>query len=342
MDQKGIAGYPGWRGMQTAERNIEKKTGSRGLTEKEALELMSGPRQDLDDLISRACRVREEFHGKSVRMCAIINAKSGQCPERCAFCSQSKYFHTASPVYPLKSPEEILDAAGRAEKDLASEFSIVTSGRSVRSKSEIASIARSIRLIKGSTGLGRCASLGELHPEVYFMLKEAGLQCYHHNVETAPSLHPRIVPTHTFEDEARIISHARAADLVTCCGGILGMGETDAQRVELIFALRDIDPDRIPLNFLDPIRGTPLEGMNQLGPEDCLRIIAVFRLAMPEKHMIICGGRERNLGSLQKKIFDAGATGTMVGDYLTTEGQSPGLDREMIQRAGYRIAGTRK
>lgn len=320
--------------MQLDKDNPE--SGMHGISKKEALDLLTAREGDLEHLLKRARAIRHEIFGNAVRLCAIINAKSGKCGEKCSYCSQSKYFDTGAVLYPLKSPEDILDAALRAEHDGADDFSIVTSGRSTRLKREISSIVRSIQLIKAGTGMRRCASLGELHPETYFMLAEAGLQCYHHNVETAPSHHPQIVMSHSFEDEVRVIEQAKAADLATCCGGIFGMGETDGQRAELIFAIRDVDPDHVPLNFLNPIKGTPLENMDELTPEDCLRIIAVCRLALPGKHIIICGGRERNLGGRQTRMFDAGATGAMTGDYLTTKGQSPRQDREMIRRAGYR------
>ncbi len=290
---------------------------------------------ELDELIRRAGQVRRRHYGREVRFCAIINAKSGRCPERCSFCSQSRHFDTDAPVYPLKTPEEILDAALRAENDGAGEFSIVTSGRSVRLKKELACLEKSIRMIAGRTGMKQCASMGELPADILAMLKQAGLQCYHHNVETAPSFHPEIVSTHSFDDEVRVVESARNAGLVTCCGGIFGMGETRAQRVELIFAIRDVDPDYVPLNFLNPVTGTPLEGRRDLTPADCLKIIAISRLAMPKKHITVCGGREFNLAGRQKEMFDAGATGTMVGDYLTTKGRTPQEDRKMVEEAGY-------
>jgi len=312
-----------------------------GITAREARELIDPAGPDLGALIERARQVRRRHFGSEVRLCAIINAKSGRCPERCAYCSQSKHFRTTAPVYPLKPSRDIVEAAERAEADGASEFSIVTSGRSIRSKREVAAVLEAVSTIGRRTGLERCASLGELHPEILHALKEAGLQCYHHNVETAPSFHPRIVESHGFDDEVRVIDRAREAGLVTCCGGIFGMGESLDQRVELIMALREIDPDRVPLNFLNPIAGTPLEGLRELVAEDCLRIIAVARLAMPGKPIIVCGGREVNLGERQAMIFDAGATAALTGDYLTTSGQSPAQDRRMIRAAGYRVAGGR-
>jgi biotin synthase len=312
-----------------------------GISAREARELLNPESMSLASLMERAGKARRESFGDGVRLCAIINAKSGRCPERCAYCSQSRYFRTSAPVYPLRPAGDIVDAALQAEADGATEYSIVTSGRSVRSKKEIRTLIEALTLIGRRTRLGRCASLGEMRPEALHALKEAGLQCCHHNVETAPSFHPRIVATHGFDDEVRVIDRAREAGLKTCCGGIFGMGESPDQRVELIMALRDIDPDRVPLNFLNPIAGTPLEGLRELSAGDCLRIIAVTRLAMPRKPIIICGGRDVNLGERQGLIFDAGASAVMTGDYLTTTGRSPDEDRRMIRSAGYRIAGER-
>jgi biotin synthase len=316
---------------------VEKYGAQTGITKKEALELISAQGEERDALLRRAADIRKATFRNKVRLCAIVNAKSGRCPEKCHYCSQSIYFKTEAPVHPLLSADKILKAALRAEKDGASEFSIVTSGRAIWSRNEVAVLEKAIRLIEGRTALQRCASLGELPPDILAMLKEAGLQCYHHNIETAPSFHSQIVFTHTFDDEVRVIENAREAGLITCCGGIFGMGESSGQRVELIYALRDINPDFIPLNFLNPLQGTPLENLKELTPGDCLKIIAVTRLAMPAKPIFVCGGREANLKDLQWKMLDAGASGAMVGDYLTTKGRAPDEDRQMIEKAGYEI-----
>lgn len=312
-----------------------------GIGRAEARRLLSARGTGFEELLSRAREARRARFGREVRFCAIINARSGRCPEKCAFCAQSKFFHTGAPLHALKPPGEILDAARRAEKDGARAFSIVTSGRSVRARRDRDGIADALAMIRERTALVRCASLGELPLETLLRLKAAGLQCYHHNVETAPSFHARIVATHTFDDEVRAVGKAREAGLAVCCGGIFGMGESLDQRVELMFALKDIGPDHVPVNFLTPIPGTPLEAVRDLLPEDCLRTIAVMRLVMPDTSIIICGGRELAMGRAQDRMFDAGATGAMIGDYLTTPGQAPGKDRIMVRRSGYRIAGGR-
>jgi biotin synthase len=310
-----------------------------GISRQEALELLALEDGELEQLIQRAAGVRHASFGHEVQLCAISNAKSGACPERCDFCAQSAHFRTEAPTFPMRAARQIADEALRAQAAGARAFSTVTSGRAIRRERELAEVERALHLIGQETALERCASLGEISDEALARLREAGLLRYHHNVETAPSFHPRIVHTHTYDDEVRVVQQARRAGLLVCCGGILGMGETPEQRVELAFALRELDPACVPLNFLDPRPGTPLWGTDELSPWECLRIIAIFRLAMPDKAIIVCGGRERNLGSLQHQIFDAGATGAMVGDYLTTCGQSSEADRWMIREAGYHVEG---
>jgi len=308
-----------------------------GITRQEALELLTLQGEELEQLVRRAGALRSVRFGNRVRLCAISNAKSGACPEQCDFCAQSARFRAPSPLFPMKSARQIADEARLAEVAGALEFSIVTSGRALRRERDLTEVEGALRLIGEETHLERCASLGELPGELLGRLREAGMMRYHHNIETAPSFHAQIVHTHSYDDEVRVVNDARRAGLLTCCGGILGMGETGEQRVELAFALRDLDPDCVPLNFLDPRPGTPLEGRNDLSPLECLRIIAIFRLVLPDKGIFVCGGRERNLGPLQHRMFEAGATGTMVGDYLTTGGQSAEEDRRMIRRSGFAV-----
>ena len=330
------------RGCPTLTPVIERPSIDRrmqGIGQKEALALMRLEASGVEMLLDRASRVRAESFGDAVRLCAITNAKSGRCTEQCDFCSQSARFDTNTPVYPLKDARTIADEAIRAKEAGAREFSIVTSGRTVRKEGEIAAIEEAIGLVVAETGLEVCASLGDIPRNVLVRLRDAGLVRYHHNVETAPSFHPSIVHTHSYEDEVRVVREAREVGLDVCCGGILGMGETREQRVEMAFALRDIEPDCVPLNFLDPRPGTPLEHLDDLTPLECLKIIAVFRLVMPATHIFVCGGRELNLADKQRLMFRSGATGTMVGDYLTTKGSPAEEDHRMIREAGFRIEG---
>ena len=314
-----------------------------GISRQEALELLRVQGEELEQLIRRADQVRRGLHGDSVRLCAISNARSGACSERCDFCAQSRHFPGAkAPIFPMKTARQIADEARAAELAGAREFSIVTSGRWLKHSKDLAQVRGALELIGQETNMERCASLGELPPDEMVRLQEAGMLRYHHNVETAPSFHSKIVHSHSYDDEVKVVTDAKEAGLLTCCGGILGMGETPEQRVELALALRELGPDCVPLNFLDPRPGTPLAGVNNdLTPMECLRIIAIFRLVLPRTPIFVCGGREANLGPEQGRIFEAGASGTMVGDYLTTQGQCAEDDRRMIRDAGFVIEGER-
>jgi len=309
--------------------------GVKPISRAEALDLIALPPSDLPALLDRAEAVRRASFGDAVRLCTISNAKSGRCAERCDFCAQSSAFRTGAPVYPMKSPAAILDEARCAASAGARRFSIVTSGRTVKSRKDVAAVFEAIRLIRSETDLEACASLGDVPRDLLARLRDAGLSRYHHNVETAPSFHASIVHTHSWDDEVRVVRAAADLGLDTCCGGILGMGETPAQRVELAFALSDIAPGAVPLNFLDPRPGTPLASLPGMTAEECLAAIAVFRLVLPSTHVLVCGGRERNLGGRQRDAFRAGATGLMIGDYLTTMGQDACADVAMIHEAGF-------
>ena len=280
-------------------------------------------------------RTREWAFGNEVSFCSIVNAKSGACVESCSFCAQSNTYKGAqSPVYPLMSAEKILEKAKEAESFGATEFSIVTSGRGMSKEKEIDTMVDAIKRIREETQVESCASLGLMSREDLVRLKEAGMVHYHHNIETARSYFPNIVTTHTWEEEVETVKNAKDLGFEVCCGGIFGMGESLEQRIEFIFQLKDIDPDSIPINFLNPRPGTPLADKHDLTPLDCLKIIAILRLSMPTKELFVCGGREINMGELQEKMFDAGASGTMLGNYLTTQGRSPDADLQLIRDLG--------
>jgi biotin synthase len=199
---------------------------------------------------------------------------------------------------------------------------------------ELNTMVNAITKIRRETGLETCASLGLMKREDLMRLKAAGMINYHHNIETARSYFPNIVTTHTWEEEVETVKVAKELGFQVCCGGILGMGESRDQRIEFIFQLKEIDPDSIPLNFLNPRPGTPLADKHDLTPLDCLKLIAVMRLAMPKKEIFVCGGREVNMGEHQKHMYDAGASGTMLGNYLTTRGRSPEEDLQLIRQQG--------
>jgi len=280
-------------------------------------------------------QLRELAFGNEVSFCSIVNAKSGACVETCNFCSQSASFKGAqAPLYPLMKADEILTKAKEAESLGGTEFSIVTSGRAMTKKHELDTVVDAIVKIREQTDMETCASLGLMKREDLLRLKEAGMRHLHHNIETAKSFFPNVVNSHTWEEEVETIKTAKELGFETCCGGILGMGENLDQRVEFIMQLKEIDPHSIPINFLNPRPGTPFAGKNELTPLDCLKIISALRLAMPTKDLFVCGGREVNLKDYQEKMFEAGASGTMLGNYLTTKGRDAIDDREMLTRLG--------
>lgn len=301
-----------------------------------AMKLMGAENSDLVHLLSAANEVREAFHGNEISLCSIVNAKNGLCPEDCAFCAQSVHHDTDTEPFDLISRDKMLEAARSAAKDGAREFSIVTSGKSIE-RDDLDSIASAISAIKDELGMETCSSLGILNEAELKRLKEAGLTNYHHNLETSRSFFPEICTTHSYDEDVDAVQTAKSLGFKVCCGGIFGMGENFEQRIELAVTLREIDVDCIPINFLNPIKGTRLEGDNGLTPLTCLKIIALYRLMLPTKHIFICGGREANLKELQPMMFLAGANGTLTGNYLTTSGNPAEEDRKMIQSLGMKV-----
>jgi len=285
------------------------------------------------DLIMCANKIREKYKKNNVFTCSIINAKSGRCSEDCAFCAQSAFHKTGIETYPLLDKEKIINNSILMEKAGAVKYSMVTSGHSLSSK-EIDSIGHAAEEINRQTDLSVCASLGQLTESMAIKLKEKGVITYHHNLETARSYFDQICTTHDYDEDIHTVKLAKSAGLKVCSGGILGLGETWAQRVELGFALKELDVDSIPINFLNPIPGTRMENRSLLLPMDALKCIAIFRFINPDKDITICGGREKTLGDFQSWIFMAGANGIMIGNYLTTKGRSAEMDMDMIRQMG--------
>ncbi|HSB35148.1 MAG TPA: biotin synthase BioB, partial [Nitrospirota bacterium] len=292
---------------------------------------------DLWDLFAAASRVRERFRGDLVDVCSIVNAKSGACTEDCSYCAQSVHHATDAPVYPLISVESVEAAALSARENGAKRFCIVTSGRGVEGRDDLETIARGIRRVKDA-GLSSCATLGTLSRDQLAYLKDAGLDRYHHNIETSRKYFPRICSTHTFEDRIEVLVRAKSLGLDLCSGGILGMGEAMKDRIDMAFSLREIGADSVPINFLMPIAGTPLERIPPVEPLEALKSLALFRLILPEKEIRVCGGRGTALRSLHPLIFAAGADGFMIGNYLTQSGLDPREDLKMILDLGLRIS----
>ncbi len=284
--------------------------------------------------LGEASRLRERGFGRRVSFCVIINAKSGLCSEDCAFCSQSVKSRTEIAKYPLLDRDKLVDAAQQAAAQGAARFSIVTSGRGINARREQEAILRAVEAIRQSAPLKVCASLGIVDRVFLEELKAAGVFRFHHNLETAPSHFPQICTTHTFQERIATIEAAKDAGLSVCVGGIFGLGESVAQRWEMAQAIKELEADAIPLNFLHPLPGTALADRPRLTPLEALKIIAAFRLLFPDKSLIICGGRQVTLGSLAPLVFAAGADALMTGDYLTTKGRLPEDDRQMLADLG--------
>lgn len=307
-----------------------------GIDRATAMSLGSLQGSDLWDLLAAAGRIREYFRGKTVDLCSIVNAKSGACSEDCRYCAQSVHHSTNAPVYPLISLDRMSEAAESAGKNGAKRFCIVTSGRGIDSREDLENIARGVERVRAA-GLLPCATLGTLDKDQLLYLKNAGLHRYHHNIETSREYFSTICTTHSFEERLKVLSNARSAGLSICSGGILGMGESIADRIDMALTLRDLDVDSVPINFLMPIAGTPFESMKPIHPLEALHAIALFRLILPHKEIRVCGGRGTALGHLHPFIFPAGADGCMIGNYLTRNGLDPQEDLKIIRELGLSV-----
>ncbi len=313
---------------------LRKGLSGEGLDFEEGLRITELGDERLFDILAISERIRAHHRGREVILCSIINAKSGLCGEDCSFCAQSVHYSTGVRTYPMVEPGSIVRAAEDALRRGAREFSIVTSGRGIEREKELHILEEAIKGMREGLPIERCASLGIVKKDTLERLKEAGLQSYHHNLETSRSFFPNVCTTHDYEEDVKTIRYAKEAGLHVCCGGVFGIGENWYHRVELAVTLRELDVDSIPINFLNPRPGTPLEGGSNLTPIECLRIIALYRFMLPAKDIIICGGRELNLRDLQCLIFAAGASGMMVGGYLTTKGREPEKDLLMLRDLG--------
>jgi biotin synthase len=287
------------------------------------------PAKRLSVLFAATDQIRRHFFADAIEPCAIMNIKSGGCSEDCAFCSQSVHNSADVAVQALSAPEKILAAYRQASaRGLA--FGVVSSGRKL-SPSEIRRLAHTLARCDGPVH----ASLGLCDAAELRMLREAGVVCYNHNIETSREFFPRIVSSHGFDQRIETVRRAREAGMRVCCGGIFGMGESWDDRVSMARELRALDVDTVPLNFLNAIPGTRLDAPGDRAL-DFLKIIALFRIALPDKRIKVCGGREVNLGALQPLMFYAGANGYISGDYLTTAGDPVESDDRMIAALGLR------
>jgi len=301
-----------------------------GLSYETADQVAHAENSDLIDLFFAAHKVTQRFKKKQIFTCAIINAKSGSCSQDCAFCAQSAYHETGIKPHSLLEKGPMVADAESMWRAGASRYSLVTSGLRLRN-SELDRIADTTSAIRKRTGLAVCTSLGTLTPSMARKLKESGVTTYHHNLETAESFFGHICTTHAYAEDIETLRVAKSKGLQVCSGGILGMGESWAQRLELAFTLRQLDVDCIPINFLNPIPGTKLAHRKPLWSWEALKCIALFRLINPKTDITICGGREITLKDYQSWVFFAGANGLMIGNYLTTQGRNIEADMAMIR-----------
>jgi biotin synthase len=308
------------------------------ITPEEALQL--GELEDhaaIEALVERAWRARVERFADSTDMCSLVNAKSGGCAEDCGFCAQSRYAEADTPMHAMMEPEQILEHARAAEAAGAHRFCMVTQGQGL-SKRDFDKVLRGARLVAEHTNLKRCVSIGHMSAERARALKDAGIQRVHHNVETAESYYPEVSTTVRYTGRLRTIDAVREAGLETCVGGILNLGETRAQRVEMAFQLAEINPTSVPINLLNPRPGTKFGNRELMDPWEVVKWIAIFRLILPEALFRLCGGRVENLGELQATAVKAGLNGVMMGNFLTTLGNTPAEDRSMFEDLGLNVA----
>jgi len=303
---------------------------------KDVLPLLGTRGPDILDLAAVANRVREEFNGNGIDLCSLVNVKSGRCSEDCVFCAQSARYKTEAPVYPLMDMDRIVGEAREAQKKGTGRFCLITSGRELNDR-EFETILRALDRIRKETTLDLDCSLGTLSEERAEALKKVGVTRYNHNVETSESHFPQICSTHSFGDRVRTIEVLKDRGFSICCGGIIGLGESPQQRLELAFSLRHLGIDCIPFNILNPRPGTPLEHSESVPPIEIIKTIALFRLILPKGTIKIAGGREANLRDLQSLALLAGANGLILGNYLTTPGRSAEDDLAMINDLGFNI-----
>jgi biotin synthase len=282
----------------------------------------------IEALVERAFEARRDRFGDSTDMCSLVNAKSGGCAEDCGFCAQSRFAEADTPMHAMMTPEQILEHARAAEAAGAHRFCMVTQGQGL-SKRDFQNVLDGARLVAENTNLKRCASVGHMSTDRARALRDAGIQRVHHNVETAESYYDEVSTTVRYEGRIRTIQAVREAGLETCVGGILNLGETREQRVEMAFELAALEPTSVPINLLNPRPGTKFGDRDHMDPWEAVKWIAIFRL---------CGGRIENLGDLQPLAVKAGLNGVMMGNFLTTLGSEPEDDRAMFEDLGLNTA----
>jgi biotin synthase len=290
---------------------------------------------DIFDLMAGANRLREHFKGNKIHLCSIVNAKAGACSENCSFCAQSSFHQTDSPKYGFVDPEPVLEAADEAGRHNVTAVGLVAAWRGLKEGPMLDEVCARIRDLAGSGKARADASLGIIESQaVADRLKEAGLECYGHNLESSRRFFPKHCTTHTYDDRLKTIRHLKSAGLKICSGGIIGMGETREDRCDLAFSLKEVGANVVPINILNPIKGTPFAGNAPLPPLEILKTIACFRFILPRREIMMAGGRTVNLRDMQSMVFAAGASALMVGNYLTTLNQPVEKDLQMLKDLG--------
>jgi biotin synthase len=290
---------------------------------------------DILDLLSWANRIREHYKGNKIHLCSIVNAKAGACSENCSFCAQSSHYQTGSPKYGFIEPEPVNEAADEANKNSVTAVGLVAAWKGLNEGPMLDEVCDRIRELKAGGKTRPDASLGIIKKQaVADRLKEAGLECYGHNLESSRRFFPQTCTTHTFDDRLETIGYLKKAGIKICSGGIIGMGETRADRCDLAFELKAIGANVVPVNILNPIPGTPFEKLAPLPVMEILKTIACFRFILPRQEIMIAGGRTVNLRDAQSMIFMAGASALMVGNYLTTLNQPVEKDLQMLKDLG--------
>lgn len=315
---------------QRIEEKKEKVLNEELLTKEEAMELIKTP---LEELCNAANDIRKHFCGNAFDICTIINGKSGRCSEDCKYCAQSSCYHVAIETYPLKDTKEIVSQARYNKERGVLRYSIVTSGRAL-SDAEVDKVCDSIRAVKKETDIDVCVSFGLLNEEQYRRVKAAGASRVHNNLESSRRFFESVCTTHTYDEKIAALKAAKAAGLSVCSGGIMGLGETMEDRIDLAITVRELSVRSIPVNMLNPIPGTPYENNPVLTIEEMCRIIAIFRFLVPDASIRLAGGR----GLMEDKgeaCFCSGANAAISGDMLTTAGYTIESDMAMLRRLGY-------
>ncbi|MCC8070916.1 MAG: biotin synthase BioB [Bacteroidales bacterium] len=304
------------------------------ITAEEAYLLLDDP--DKEGLLEGAAEITRQCCDGAYDTCSIINARSGNCSEDCKWCAQSRHSHTDVDTYPVVERGPLMSLAKHNDLKGVKRFSLVTSGRAMRG-SDLRKVCSHFKALGHETELLLCASMGLLRREELQQLWDAGVRRYHCNLETAPSYFPELCSTHTIDDKLATIRAAKEIGFEVCSGGIIGMGESRRQRVEFALTLREVEPASIPINILSPIPGTPLEGVALISDEEILETVAIFRMVHPRVQLRFAGGRARLSSATQQRALEVGINGAIVGDLLTTIGNTIDQDRALALRVGYRL-----